>query len=127
MTLYGDGRALCTYHVAIGRGARGPKERDGDHKTPEGDYVIDAKKKPSRFFLALHISYPNAADLERAHRLGVNPGGAIEIHGLPSWLAWLGPLHRTFNWTDGCIAVTNSEIQELWLRVPVGTPVEIKP
>ena len=93
----------------------------------EGVYVIDSKNSHSRFHLALHISYPNAADRERARKLGVSPGGDVEIHGLESKYAWVGSLHRQTNWTAGCIAVTNPEIDEIWPLVPVGTPVEIRP
>lgn len=127
MTLFKRQSVLRTYKIAIGRGPAGPKSTAGDHRTPEGDYVVDAKKADSRFYLALHLSYPNAADRERARRLGVNPGGDIEIHGIEKGLGWIGPLHRTFDWTDGCIAVTDPEIEEIWGLVPVGTPVEIRP
>ena len=89
--------------------------------------MVDAKKNPSRFHLALHISYPNEADREKASRLGVNPGGDVEIHGIQNGLGWIGSLHRTFDWTDGCIAVTDPEIEEIWNLVPIGTRVEIRP
>ena len=84
-------------------------------------------KDPSRFHRAFHISYPNLADVERARQLGVSPGGEIEIHGIENGLGWIGSLHRTFDWTDGCIAVTDAEIEEAWQMVPVGTVVEIRP
>ena len=93
----------------------------------EGTCVIDSKNSQSRFHLALHISYPNAADRERASKLGVSPGGGVEIHGLEAKYAWLGSLHRQINWTAGCVAVTNPEIDEIYKLVPVGTPVEIRP
>ena len=121
------GQVLRTYKVALGRNPVGPKTRLGDHKTPEGEYVIDAKKNPSRFHLALHLSYPNQADRERAQRENVNPGGDVEIHGIENGLGWIGSLHRDVDWTDGCIAVTDSEIEEIWRAVAVGTPVEIRP
>jgi murein L,D-transpeptidase YafK len=89
--------------------------------------MIDSKNPHSRFHLALHISYPNAADRERARKLGVKPGGNIEIHGLGSTYGWIGSLQRHIDWTDGCIAVTNSEIEEIWNMVPTGTPLEIRP
>ena len=98
-----------------------------DHKTPEGHYTIDSRNANSQFHRALHISYPNQLDREQSHRLGVNPGGGIEIHGVGSNYAWLGGLHRQLDWTDGCIAVTDEEIEEIWGLVPVGTPVEIRP
>lgn len=127
MTLMSDGHVLKVYRVALGRGSTGPKERQGDHKTPEGQYVVDRKNARSRFHLALHLSYPNQEDAERARRAGVDPGGLIEIHGLPTQFAWLGSLQHDIDWTDGCVAVTNREIEEIWRLVPVGTPIEIKP
>jgi murein L,D-transpeptidase YafK len=127
MTLLSGGKTLKTYKVALGGVPVGPKRVEGDHKTPEGNYVIDAKNGHSRFHLALHISYPSAADTETARKLGSRPGGAIMIHGLASSFAYLGPLHRQTDWTDGCVAVTNAEIEEIWRLVPVGTRVEIRP
>lgn len=127
MKLMRGGEVLKTYKVALSREPVGAKERTGDHRVPEGEYVIDSKNSHSRFHLALHISYPNAADRERARKLGVKPGGDIEIHGLGSKYSWVGSLQRQVDWTDGCIAVTNTEIDEIWPLVPVGTPLEIRP
>jgi len=127
MSLLNGGKTIKTYKVALGSVPVGPKRVEGDHKTPEGDYLIDAKNSHSRFHLSLHISYPSAADQERARRLGSRPGGAIMIHGLAAPFAYLGPLHRQTDWTDGCVAVTNAEIEEIWKLVPVGTKVEIRP
>ena len=127
MTLLSGGKAFKTYKVALGSVPMGPKRVEGDHKTPEGDYVIDAKNAHSRFHMSLHISYPSAADQQRSRSLGQPPGGAIMIHGLARPFAYLGPLHRQTDWTDGCIAVTNAEIEEIWKLVPVGTRVEIRP
>ena len=127
MTLMSGSKVLKVYKVAIGRSPVGPKTRVGDHKTPEGFYVIDAKKDPSRFHRAFHLSYPNQTDVERSRQLGVSPGGDIEIHGIENGLGWIGSLHRTFDWTDGCIGVTDAEIDEAWQMVPVGTVVEIRP
>ena len=127
MTLLTGGQVLKTYKVALGGQPVGAKDRVGDHKTPEGQYVVDAKNAHSRFYRALHISYPNAADRERARKLGESPGGDIEIHGLGKEFAWVGALHRQSDWTDGCIAVTNAEMDEIWPLVPVGTPVSIRP
>jgi murein L,D-transpeptidase YafK len=127
MTLISGSEILKTYKVALGRGHGGPKEHAGGHKTPERSYVIDSKNAHSRFYLALHISYPDATDLKRARNLNLDPGGAIEIHGLPPLFAWLGRAHLSLDWTDGCIAVTNSEIEEIWPVVQVGTRVEIRP
>ncbi len=125
MKLMRGDEVLKTYKVALSREPVGAKERAGDHRVPEGEYVIDSKNSHTRFHLALHISYPNATDRERARKLGVSPGGNIEIHGLDNKYAWVGALHREMDWTDGCIAVTNSEIEEIWPLVSVGTPVEI--
>lgn len=127
MTLLRGGQIVKTYRVALGGEPVGPKTREGDGKTPEGKYVIAANIAKSRFHRALLISYPNAADRERARKLGVNPGGAVEIHGLEAKFAWLGALHRQADWTAGCIAVTNVEIDEIWDMVDVSTPVEIRP
>ncbi len=118
---------MKTYAVAIGKGGLSPKQREGDHKTPEGLYTIDRRKENSSFHRALHISYPNESDSERARKLGVKPGGDIMIHGIANGLGWLGSLHRLIDWTDGCVAVTDTEIEEIWSLVPDGTPVEIRP
>jgi murein L,D-transpeptidase YafK len=127
MTLLRNGEVLKTYKVALGHEPKGAKAERGDNKTPEGLYTIDSRNPYSQFHLALHISYPNAADRERARKLGVDPGGAIMIHGLAQSFAYLGPLHRQTDWTLGCVAVTNPEIEEIWAMVPLGTVVEIKP
>ncbi len=118
---------LKTYKVALGGQPSGHKIRVGDKRTPEGTYVLDSRKPDSKFHLAIHISYPNESDIMNAHKLGVSPGGDIMIHGLPDKLARLGKLHRLSDWTNGCIAVSNSEIEEIWQLVPDGTPIEIKP
>jgi murein L,D-transpeptidase YafK len=104
-----------------------PKERAGDGRTPEGHYIVDVRNQASAYHRSLHISYPNAEDRRRAARLGVSPGGDIIIHGLPNNMGWLGTSHRLYDWTLGCIAVTDPEIDEVWKMVPVGTPVEIRP
>ena len=125
MTLVSGGQVIKTYKVALGDPV-GAKKQQGDRETPEGEYVIDSKNTHSRFHRALHISYPNAEDRERAKKLGVSPGGDVEIHGQPAKYAWVGFLHRYENWTAGCVAVSNSEIEEIWSVVPVGTKVEIR-
>jgi murein L,D-transpeptidase YafK len=127
MKLMQGNNALKTYKVALSHTPSGAKEREGDHKVPEGRYVIDFKNPHSHFHLALHVSYPSVADQERARKLRVEPGGNIEIHGLGNNLGWVGSLQRQVDWTDGCIAVTNSEIEEIWPLVHVGTPLEIRP
>jgi murein L,D-transpeptidase YafK len=127
MELLTGGRVIRTYKVALGQGGLAPKDRQGDGRTPEGHYVIDARNAASEYHLSLHVSYPNADDRKRAAKLGVAPGGDIMIHGLPNGKGWIGAGHRAYDWTLGCIAVTNEEIEEVWKLVPVGTPVEIRP
>jgi murein L,D-transpeptidase YafK len=126
LTLYASGQPLKVYTVALGRGNGAAKQREGDHQTPEGLYVIDARNMHSRFHLALHVSYPNAQDSAHAASLGAPAGGAIMIHGVGRGLGWLGRLQRRVDWTDGCIALTNAEIDEVWKLVPNGTPIEIR-
>src|SRR5262249_20352104 len=116
-----------TYTVSLGRNPIGPKTRNGDHKTPEGLYSLDWRNPQSKFHLSLHVSYPNSHDVANARRDGVEPGGDIMIHGLPNRLWWIGRFHRWIDWTDGCVAVTNREMDQLWQSVPDGTPVEIRP
>jgi len=126
MTLYAAGQPLGTYQVAIGK-QTGKKERIGDYRTPEGLYHIDAKNPNSHFHLALHVSYPNADDLARARQLGAATGGDIMIHGLPNGQGSAGITHRNYDWTNGCVAVTDQEIEEIFGAVAVGTPVRIRP
>jgi len=127
LTLLSRGRPVRVYSVALGREPVGPKIQQGDDRTPEGSYVIDSRNYNSAYHLALHLSYPNAADRARAAVLGVGPGGDIMIHGLPNGLGWLGPAHREHDWTRGCIAVTDREIEEISSLVSDGTPVQIRP
>lgn len=126
MTLFSNGKPIQTYKIALGRGHGNAKQREGDHETPEGLYIIDSKNMHSRFHRALHISYPNTDDNNRAKATGVKPGGQIMIHGIQNGLGWLGSLEHEIDWTDGCIAVTDSEIEEISERVSVGTPIEIR-
>ena len=127
LILLADGEAIRTYAVALGRNPAGPKVRQGDMRTPEGQYVIDYRKEDSRFHRALRISYPSPSDRARAERLGVSPGGDIMIHGLPNGEGDLGHRHLVTDWTRGCIAVTNEEIEEIWNLVSIGVPIEIRP
>lgn len=117
---------LKTYKIALGRNPTGHKTQMGDYRTPEGEYKIDWRNPNSKFYLSMHISYPNQKDLENARRLGVPPGGDIMIHGLPNGLGWIKEMHRIVDWTKGCIAVTNEEIEEIWRCVRDGTPVRIE-
>jgi tetratricopeptide (TPR) repeat protein len=127
LTLFSKGKVLKTYQIALGGNPNGPKERQGDNKTPEGTYVIDSRNKNSRYHLSLHISYPNEKDKKRAKGLGVSPGGDIMIHGIKNGLSWVGDMHTEIDWTKGCIAVTDEEIEEINRVVPLGTIVEIRP
>ncbi len=127
LQLMAGGKVIRTYHVALGQGGLAPKQREGDGRTPEGRYVIDARSAESHYHKAFHISYPNAEDRLRAAKLGVSPGGAIMIHGLPNGKGYIGAAHRMYDWTLGCVALTDEEIDELWNLVPVGTAVEIRP
>lgn len=127
LTLFSKGRVLKSYQIALGGNPNGPKERQGDNKTPEGAYVIDSRNKNSRYHLSLHISYPNEKDKKRAKELGVSPGGDIMIHGIKNGFSWAGDLHTEVDWTKGCIAVTDDEIEEIDKVAPNGTIVEIRP
>lgn len=118
---------LKSYAVSLGAHPVGHKQQEGDGRTPEGRYAIDFKNPRSRFHLSLRVSYPNATDRTNASDRGVSPGGDIMIHGLPNGLGWLAGLHRFVDWTDGCIAVTNAEIEEIWSMTDRGTAVEINP
>jgi murein L,D-transpeptidase YafK len=120
------GAIVAEYFVALGAEPLGDKQQEGDERTPEGLYTIDYKNAESAYHLSLHISYPDGEDRAEAKRLGVSPGGDIMIHGLPNRFGFIGGLHRLMDWTDGCIAVTNDEIEEIWAKVAVGTPIEIK-
>jgi len=127
LTLMSGSTVLKSYKVSLGSEPVGPKQRQGDHKTPEGSYVLDRRNPRSRFYRSLHISYPTPEQRTEAVKTGTDPGGDIMIHGLPNGFGWLGSLHRTLDWTDGCIAVTDQEMDEIWQAVADGTPIEIKP
>jgi murein L,D-transpeptidase YafK len=126
LILFKDGQALRSYRVALGRGGLEPKAREGDARTPEGTYFIDRRNPHSCCHLALHISYPNTTDVAAARARGIRAGSDIEIHGLKRGLGWLGRFHSVVDWTHGCIAVTDTEMDEIWRAVPDGTPVVIK-
>ena len=127
LMLISQGEVLKSYNIALGGNPIGPKERQGDNKTPEGTYVIDGRNKDSRFHLSLHISYPNERDKNRAKELGVSPGGDIMIHGIKNGFSWVGDAHTAVDWTKGCNAVTDEEIEEISKLAPNGTIVEIRP
>lgn len=127
LQLISRGEVIKTYRIALGGNPDGPKERQGDNKTPEGIYTIEAKNRDSSYHLSLRISYPNARDRQRASALGVSPGGDIMIHGIKNGFAWVGDAHAEVDWTRGCIAVTDQEIEEIDKLAPIGTSVEIRP
>jgi len=127
MVLVANEKPIRTYKISLGGNPRGHKIRQGDHRTPEGRYVIDYRNPGSRYHLSLHISYPSEQDRRRARQRGDDPGGMIMIHGLPNrWGRDAAELEGR-DWTDGCIAVSNQAIEEIWQLVHNGTPVEIKP
>ena len=127
ITLLHGQQVLRTFSIVLGREPLGAKEKQGDGKTPEGIYRIDSRNEKSGFHRALHISYPNEHDRKLAAAKKLNPGGDIMIHGIENGLGWLGPLHRLIDWTDGCIGLTDAEMDEVWKLVPVGTEIEILP
>ncbi|MBA2880944.1 murein L,D-transpeptidase YafK [Desulfosalsimonas propionicica] len=122
-----DGQIISEYHVVFGPEPEGHKLQEGDGKTPEGKYVLDYKNANSDFYKSIHISYPNRADRKRAVRSSVDPGGEIMIHGQKNGAGWLASISKYFNWTQGCIAVSNKAMDEIWQAVDAGTPIEIKP
>ena len=127
LTLFQNGRVLKTYSVALGRAPIAAKEYEGDHRTPEGNYTIDFHKPDSDYHLALHISYPEQRDIDRAAVSDQSAGSDIMIHGLPNGRGWIGRFHRRNDWTAGCIALADFEIEEIYRAVPDGTPVELRP
>jgi murein L,D-transpeptidase YafK len=122
-----QGQIVRSYQVALGKTPRGAKLCRGDNRTPEGAYFVSRRVPGSHYYLALHLSYPSDDDVVRARDLGCDPGGDVEIHGLTRGYEWVGERHREHDWTNGCIALTNREITELYRLVAVGTPVHIYP
>jgi murein L,D-transpeptidase YafK len=120
-------QVLETYRITLSGEPKGHKQQQGDERTPEGRYSLDHKNAQSRFYKSIHVSYPNPQDRENARKRGVSPGGDIMIHGLPNGWGWTWPVLQLFPWTDGCIALRNEDMDEVWAAVDVGTPIEIKP
>ena len=127
LSLVNDGTVIRSFTIALGRHPDGSKVQEGDGRTPEGRYVIQNRNASSGYFRSLHISYPNAEDVQNAHKLHVSPGGDIMVHGIKNGFGWLGRLHRLVDWTDGCVAVTNEEMRDIWKATTVGIPIEIRP
>jgi murein L,D-transpeptidase YafK len=127
LLLVREGKVIRRYRIGLGQSPLGHKQRQGDSKTPEGLYTISGRNPASNYHLALQISYPNDTDLERASAAGEDPGGDIMIHGLPNDEAKSDRHTRMSDWTMGCIAVTNEDIEEIWQLVPDGTPIQINP
>jgi murein L,D-transpeptidase YafK len=121
------GKTFGDYHIALGSNPEGPKREQGDRRTPEGNYTLDFKKPDSDYYRAIHINYPNDADKIRAREAGVSPGGAIMIHGQPNGWGWFSIIRQRFDWTAGCIALSNGDMDEVWKAVDPGTPIEIRP
>jgi murein L,D-transpeptidase YafK len=122
-----NGGILKSYRVALGRQPAGHKVCQGDCRTPEGSYILDRRDAHSRFYHSIHISYPGCQDIATAKKKGVNPGKDIMIHGLPRGFEELGELQAERDWTKGCIAVSNAQMDEIWRLVPDGTPIETRP
>jgi len=122
-----DGKAFRTFKIALGIRPVGDKKWEGDFKTPEGKYTLDHRNPNSEFFLSIHVSYPDSVDRREAANLGVDPGGAIMIHGQPNEPSRSEAYYRTQDWTNGCIAVSNSDMIDIWLMTGENTPIEIRP
>ncbi len=118
---------LRSYRISLGLNPDGHKQQEGDFRTPEGRYRLNARNPRSDFFLSLAVSYPDKADVARAREAGVAPGGAIMIHGLPNQPKWSADYYAKNDWTDGCIALSNADMMEVWMLVPTGTPIDIRP
>lgn len=127
LQLLSRGQPLKSYRISLGKQPSGPKQQQGDMRTPEGFYWIDWRKTSENYYLSMHISYPNISDAARARREGVEPGGMIMIHGTPDSEENPEQLFHTLDWTDGCIAMRNVDMREVWNLVPDGTMIEIRP
>ncbi len=121
------GEIFKTFTIALGMRPVGDKQKEGDSKTPEGRYLLDRRNPNSDYFLSIHISYPDASDRREAAARGLDPGGAIMIHGQPNTPTRSETYYRTQDWTDGCIAVSNSDMIDIWLMTGDNTPIEIRP
>lgn len=125
MTLLSQGEVIASYAISLGGSPKGHKTQEGDQRTPEGSYILDYKNEQSSYYRSIHVSYPNAEDKVQAEKRGVSPGGFIMIHGQRNGFGWLSSIIQRFDWTDGCIAITNEEMDEFMNLVAPGTPIEI--
>ena len=122
-----EGEAFASFRVAFGSNPKGHKQEQGDGRTPEGRYILDYKNSGSAYYKSIHISYPNAKDRKEARKRGVDPGGDIMIHGQKNGYGRLSILVQRFNWTNGCIALSDRDMDTVWNAVEPGTPIEIRP
>ena len=127
LTVYSGNHVVASYRIALGREPVGAKNCEGDYKTPEGRYKIVGQNPNSRFYRSLLLDYPNANDIAVAREKNCKPGGSVAIHGLENGFEWVGRTHSSVDWTNGCVAVTNQEMDRLWKLLPIGTSVEIHP
>lgn len=125
LQILSSGIVLHEFHIVLGSNPKGRKTQEGDGRTPEGTYILDFKKPDSAFYKAIHISYPDFNDIASAKARGVNPGGQIMIHGQKNGLGWLSFISHRFDWTNGCVALSNADMEVLWSSVKPGTKVEI--
>lgn len=126
MMLMDGSQVVKEYRIALGNNPQGHKVQEGDERTPEGVYTLDYVKLDSLFYKSMHVNYPNDADIANARRLGVSPGGFIMVHGQRNGFGWLAPVTQKFDWTNGCIAITNREMDEFLTLVKVGTTIRIE-
>ncbi len=142
MQMLYQGKVQRTYKVMLGRGGMDPKRMEGDNLVPEGSYILDYRNPESKYYRSIHITYPNASDIERARREGVKPGGDIFIHGMPNNIAEIEDVLRDLgldgidqetveimfpriDWTAGCVAIKNYEMEEIWQNVKEPTPITL--
>jgi murein L,D-transpeptidase YafK len=127
LLLMQGGNVVRAYHVALGLSPTGQKERSGDFRTPEGSYRLERRNPRSDYFLSIKVSYPNQTDLQRARARHWDTGGSIMIHGLPNQLKHDPEYYLSHDWTDGCIAVSNADMVEIWMLAPDDVPIDILP
>ncbi len=126
MYLFSNQHIVKSYRIALGKNPKGHKQREGDQRTPEGRYYLGFVSNDSSYYRSIHVSYPNQRDIEHAHKLNVDPGGNIKIHGLKNDETHSANYIQSFDWTNGCIALTNDEMDEFLALVKPGTPIDIE-